>query len=57
MYRDREIEREGDVRGPVTVRVWPRIRIKGEGMGTGYHAFFSGILSVHVFWHFVRIPP
>ena len=44
-----EIERKrerGDGRGPVTVRVWPRIRIKGEG--TGYHAFY--------FLAFVRIP-
>ena len=35
VYRDRERERGGDGRGPVTVRVWPRIR-----KGTGYHAFY-----------------
>ena len=39
-------------RGPVTVRVWPRIGVRVRVSCI----LFSGILSVHAFWHFVRIP-
>ena len=55
-------ERERDGIGPVTVRVWPRIgvRLRVIMHFIFWHFvrffMFSGILSVHVFCHFARIP-
>ena len=42
-------------RGPVTVKVWPRIGVRVRVSCILFSGILSsGILSVHLLWHFVR---